>query len=174
MYGFLVKGAFPKWMIYLGASSTLLAMVTAGSRAVIAESLQVLACIGFLAYYKPSEFSKIAGSVFGLSGLAVILYSQVDVFQQGLDFLSLRFEEAANVEGNPVEAYFTRYYEIITAPYYYNMWTGFFGNGLGTATRAGSALGGGMGGAEISWSRQVLENGFTDWRNLYPLENLGS
>ena len=39
------------------------------------------------------------------------------------------------------------------------MWTGFFGNGLGKATRAGSALGGGMGGAEISWSRQVLENG---------------
>ena len=39
------------------------------------------------------------------------------------------------------------------------MWTGFFGNGLGSATRAGSALSGGMGGAEISWSRQVLENG---------------
>ena len=40
------------------------------------------------------------------------------------------------------------------------MWTGFFGNGLGTATRAGSALGGGSGGAELSWSRPVLENGF--------------
>ena len=159
IYGFLVKGTFPKWMLYLGTSATLLAMVTAGSRAVIAECLQVLACIGFLAYFKPSEFGKIAGSIFGFSTLGLILYTQVDLFQEGLDFLSLRFEEAANVEGNPIEAYFTRYYEIIVAPYYFNMWTGFFGNGLGTATRAGSALGGGFGGAEISWSRQVLENG---------------
>ena len=159
IYGFLVKGTFPKWMLYLGTSATLLAMVTAGSRAVIAECLQVLACIGFLAYFKPSEFGKIAGSIFGFSTLGLILYTQVDLFQEGLDFLTLRFEEAANVEGNPIEAYFTRYVDIIVAPYYYNMWTGFFGNGLGTATRAGSALGGGMGGAEISWSRQVLENG---------------
>jgi hypothetical protein len=170
IYGFLVKGTFPKWMLYLGTSATLLAMVTAGSRAVIAECLQVLACIGFLAYFKPSEFGKIAGSIFGFSTLGLILYSQVDLFQEGLDFLTLRFEEAANVEGNPIEAYFTRYVDIIVAPYYYNMWTGFFGNGLGTATRAGSALGGGMGGAEISWSRQVLENGllvgglFIIWR----------
>jgi len=159
IYGFLAKGTFPKWMLYLGTSATLLAMVTAGSRAVIAECLQVLACIGFLAYFKPSEFGKIAGSIFGFSTLGLILYTQVDLCQEGLDFLSLRFEEAANVEGNPIEAYFTRYVDIIVAPYYYNMWTGFFGNGLGTATRAGSALGGGMGGAEISWSRQVLENG---------------
>ena len=32
IYGFLVKGSFPKWMIYLGTSTTLLAMVTAGIR----------------------------------------------------------------------------------------------------------------------------------------------
>ena len=160
IYGFLIKGAFPKWMLYLGTSATLLAMVTAGSRAVIAECLQVVACIGFLAYFKPNEFGKIAGSLFALSLLGAILYSQVDLFQEGLDFLSLRFEEAANVEGNPIEAYFTRYWDIIVAPYYYNMWTGFFGNGgLGSATRAGSALSGGIGGAEISWSRHVLENG---------------
>ena len=159
IYGFLTRGTFPKWMLYLGTSASLLAMVTAGSRSVIAECLQVLACIGFLAYYKPSEFGKITGSVFGFSILGAILYSQVDLFQEGLEFLSLRFEEAANVEGNPIEAYFTRYYDIIVAPYYYNMWTGFFGNGLGSATRAGSALSGGTGGAEISWSRHVLENG---------------
>ena len=51
IYGFLVKGTFPKWMLYLGTSATLLAMVTAGSRAVIAECLQVLACIGFLGFF---------------------------------------------------------------------------------------------------------------------------
>ena len=135
-------------------------MVTAGSRSVIAECLQVVACIGFLAYFKPSEFGKIATAVIGFSILATIIYSQFDLFQEGLDFLSLRFEEAANVEGNPIEAYFVRYWDIIRSPYYYNMFTSFFGNGLGTATRAGSALGGGMGGAELSWSRPVLENGF--------------
>ena len=55
IYGFLMKGTFPKWMLYLGTSATLLAMVTAGSRAVIAECLQVVACIGFLAYLKPER-----------------------------------------------------------------------------------------------------------------------
>jgi hypothetical protein len=160
IYGFLIKGSFPKWMVYLGTSATLLAMVTAGSRAVIAESLQVIGCIAFLAYYRPSEFGKIAGSVFGFSVVVLIIYSQIDLFQEGITFLSLRFEEAANIEGSPVEAYFKRYSDILLSPYYYNMFTDYFGNGLGTATRAGAALGGGYGGAELSWSRPVLENGF--------------
>ena len=68
-------------------STTLLAMVTAGSRAVIAESLQVVACFAFLAYYKPNEFGRITASVFGFSTLALILYSQVDLFKEGLEFL---------------------------------------------------------------------------------------
>ena len=160
IYGFLNKNTFPKWILYLGTGATLLAMVTAGSRSVIAESLQVFACFGFLAYYRPKEFGRIGASVFGISIIVLFLYSQIDLFKEGLGFLSLRFEEASNVEGNPIEAYFIRYREIIASPYYYNKWTGFFGNGLGTATRAGSALGGGSGGAELSWSRPVLENGF--------------
>ena len=170
IYGFLIKGSFPKWMVYLGTSATLLAMVTAGSRAVIAECLQVVACIAFLAYYKPSEFGKIAGSVFGFSTLALIIYSQIDLFQEGLKFLSLRFEEAANVEGTPVQAYFNRYYAMLAAPYYYSLWTDWFGTGLGTATRAGSALGGGWGFAENAWSRPITESGviigtlFIAWR----------
>lgn len=178
IYGFLTKESFPRWMLYLGTSATLLAMVTAGSRAVIAECLQVLACIGFLGYCKPAEFGKIAGSIFGFSLVGLIIYSQVDLFKEGLDFLSLRFEEAANVEGNPIEAYFKRYTDIIMSPYYYNMFTGFFGNGLGTATRAGAALGGGYGGAELSWSRPVLENGiimgslFLLWRIWITLDLL--
>ncbi len=159
IYGFLVKGSFPKWMLYLGTSATLLSMVTAGSRAVIAECLQVVACIGFLAYYKPNEFGRIFAAVFAFSVLSIIVYSQIDLFQEGVEFLSLRFEEAANVEGNPVEAYFNRYYQMIVAPYYYSMWIDFFGNGLGTATRAGAALAGGWGGAENSWARPIIENG---------------
>ena len=159
IYGYLVKNSFPKWMLYLGTSATLLAMVTAGSRAVIAECLQVVACIGFLAYFRPQEFGRITVSVFGFSTLALILYTQVELFKEGLEFLSLRFEEAANVEGTPVQAYFNRYFEMISAPYYYSLWTGFFGNGLGSATRAGAALGGGFGLAENSWARAVVESG---------------
>ena len=159
VYGFINKKIFPKWMLYLGTGATFLAMVTAGSRAVIAESLQVVACFSFLAYFRPSEFGKITASVFGLSAIIVFLYSQVDLFKEGVSFLSLRFEEAANVEGNPIEAYFVRYWDIIQAPYQFNKWTSFFGNGLGSATRAGAALGGGYGGAELSWARPVMENG---------------
>ena len=170
IYGFLKKDVFPKGLLYLGASATFLAMVTAGSRAVIAESLQVLACFGFLAYFRPSEFGRITASVFGLCAIGLVLYYQIDLFKVGLDFLSLRFEEAANVEGNPIEAYFNRYWEILSAPYYYSLFTDTFGNGLGTATRAGTALGGGFGGAEVSWSRPITESGpilgilFVAWR----------
>ena len=48
IYGFLRRTAFPRWMLYLGTGATFLAMVTAGSRSVIAESLQVFACLDFL------------------------------------------------------------------------------------------------------------------------------
>ena len=135
-------------------------MVTAGSRAVIAESLQVVACFSFLAFYRPSQFGKISASVLGISTIGIILYYRLDLFKEGLSFLSLRFEEAANVEGNPVEAYFYRYYQMLLAPYHYNMWTDWLGNaGLGGATRAGAALGGGWGAAENPWARPVTENG---------------
>ena len=158
IYGFLVKNSFPKWMLYLGTSATLLAMVTAGSRAVIAECLQVVACIGFLAYFRPQEFGRITISVLGFATLALILYTQVALFKEGLEFLSLRFEEAANVEGTPIEAYFNRYFAMISAPYSYS-WIETFGDGLGSATRAGSAIGGRFGYAENSWARAIIESG---------------
>ena len=170
IHGFLQKNTFPKWLLYLGTGATFLAMVTSGSRAVIAESLQVIACFGFLAYFRPQEFRKITATVFGLTTIALLLYTQLDLFKEGLDFLSLRFEEAANIEGTPLEAYFTRYWDIISSPYYYAQFTDFFGNGLGTATRAGAMLSGKFGFAELSWSRPVLENGllvgslFLIWR----------
>ena len=44
--------------------------------------------------------------------------------------------------------------------------------GLGGATRAGAALGGGWGGAENSWSRPSLENGINHGWIIYYLENL--
>jgi hypothetical protein len=170
IYGFLHKNTFPKWLLYLGTGATFLAMVTAGSRAVIAESLQVVACFGFLAYFRPQEFGKIAATVFGFTTIALLLYSQLDLFKEGLDFLSLRFEEAANIEGTPLEAYYNRYRDIISAPYHYAKFTDFWGNGLGTATRVGARLSGTFGHAEISWSRPIMENGlligslFLIWR----------
>ena len=53
------------------------------------------------------------------------------------------------LKATPVEAYLNRYFQLLVAPYYYSFWTDWFGNGLGTATRAGAALGGGYGGAEV-------------------------
>jgi hypothetical protein len=179
IHGFLHKNTFPKWLLYLGTGATLLAMVTAGSRALIAESLQVFACFGFLAYFRPSEFGKVTATVFGFATITLVLYffSWNNVFREGLDFLSLRFKEAENVEGTPFEAYVQRYWEIFSAPYAYNQFTPWLGfEGLGSATRAGSELarrfgsGGLSGGAEISWARPVLENGiilgalFIIWR----------
>ena len=161
LYGFMVKGSFPKWILYLGTGLTFLAMVTAGSRSVIAESLQVFACLGFLAYYRPKEFGKITISILFLLGIALIVYSQIDLFQDGLDFLSMRFEEAANVEGTPIEAYFIRYWDIISSPFYslnFESLHGWLGAGIGSGTRAGAALGRGVG-YELDWARHIYENG---------------
>jgi len=172
IYGFIVRSAFPKWMLYFGTSATFLAMVTSGSRSLIAESLQVFACLGFLAYLKPQAFGRITVTAFILAGLAFFLYSQVTLFKDGLDFLSLRFEEAANVEGNPVTAYFIRYWDIFSAPINsirFDSINGFLGNGLGSGTRAGAALGRGFG-FELDWARQIFESGafigitFIVWR----------
>ena len=91
-------------MLYLGTSATFLAMVVAGSRALIAESLQVVACFGFLAYFRPHEFGRITATIFAFSTISLILYSELDLLKEGLDCLSLRCEEAANVEGPPIVA----------------------------------------------------------------------
>jgi hypothetical protein len=161
IYGFLRKETFHKSILYLGTGATFLAMVTAGSRSVIAESLQVFACLGFLAYYRPNEFGKITASTFILLVFGLLLYSQIDLFQDGLEFLSMRFEEAANVEGNPIEAYFVRYWEIIYSPFRslnFQSLGGWLGNGIGAGTRAGAALGRGYG-FELDWNRHIFENG---------------
>ena len=161
IYGFLVKGTFPRWMLYLGAGLTTLAMVTAGSRAVIAEAIQVFACLGFLAYFRPNQFGKITASTFAFLAIGLILYSQINLFKEGLMFLSLRFEEAANIEGNPIEAYFIRYWDIITSPWRslrFESINDWLGNGLGSGTRAGAALGRGVG-YELDWDRHIYENG---------------
>jgi hypothetical protein len=161
IYGFLQKEIFPKWVLYLGTGATFLAMVTAGSRSVIAESLQVFACLGFLAYFKPNQFGKITVSSFFLLSIGLFLHSQIALFQEGLDFLSMRFEEAANVEGNPIEAYFIRYWEIIYSPFRslnFEFPYGWIGSGIGSGTRAGAALGRGVG-YELDWDRHIYENG---------------
>ena len=176
IYGFIEKGSLPKWMVFLGTGAILLAMVTAGSRAVIAESLQVIACFGFLAYFRPSEFGKITFSLFGFVAVAMVLYAQFDLFQEGIQFLGLRFEEAASIEGNPIEAYFHRYWVLIKAPVDL-LWVDFFGiEGLGSATRAGTALAAkfgiytSIGFVETAWSQPIIENGliiggtFIIWR----------
>ena len=72
----------------------------------------------------------------------------------------------------PVEAYFARYIDIIVAPYYYNLWTDFFGNGLGSPQELVLHLGGGYGGAENAWSRPIIENGVNHWIFFISLENL--
>ena len=162
IYGFLARSFVPKWMLYLGTGATFLAMVTAGSRAVIAESIQVFGCLAFLAYHRPSEFSKITTSTFIFIAIALILYSRIELFKEGMTFLTLRFEEAANVEGNPVEAYFIRYWEIIYSPFRslnFQSLDGWLGNGIGSGTRAGAALGRGVG-YELDWNRHIYENGF--------------
>jgi hypothetical protein len=161
IYGFVTKTSIPKWMLYLGTAATFLAMVTAGSRAVIAESLQVFGCLAFLAYHRPNEFGSITASTFLFTAIGFILYYLSSIYRDGMEFLSLRFDEAANVEGHPIEAYFVRYWEIIHSPIRsldFQSFQGWLGSGIGSGTRAGAALGRGVG-YELDWDRHIYENG---------------
>lgn len=176
IYGFLRLKTF--WLpILIGSFAlTLTAMAIAGSRAVVAECLQVVACLAFLTYVRPKEFGKITIFVFGLTAITIFLWTQIDIFIEGIDHLRTRFKEAENVEGHPIEAYFNRYWEMISAPfktYTPSIW----GNhGLGSSTRGAYGLAGKFGiplqsqVAEISWARPISENGvvigslFIIWR----------
>ena len=106
----------------------------------------------------------------------MVLYAQIDLFQEGIQFLGLRFEEAASIEGNPIEAYFHRYWVLIKAPLSYCGLISLELKGLGSATRAGSALAAkfgiytSIGFVETAWSQPIIENGliiggtFIIWR----------
>lgn len=166
--GYLRKKTFRLIVLYIGMITTVLAMATSGSRSVVAGCMQVIGCFGFLAFYQFRAFGGMAGFLFGSSAIGLFVY-QLDIFQEGLRYLNLRFEEAANVEGTPVEAYIERNLQILNAPLIDTFRAPIFGIGLGSGTNAGAALSGGFFG-ENEWSRNIWEagpiagNAFILWR----------
>ena len=146
-----------KILIIIGLIATLLAMVTSGSRAVVAACLQVVACFAFVGFYQVKAFGRLASFAI-IAVLTTVIISQTEIFKEGFYFLNLRFDEATNVEGTPVEAYINRNFAVILAPFRTSFDVPLFGLGYGTGTNAGAAFSGGFFG-ENEWGRNIMESG---------------
>jgi hypothetical protein len=159
--GFLRTKTYWRWLLWIGATCAVLATVTSGSRAVVAAVIHVLACFVFLATFNPRAFSSAFGLIISIS-VVVIVISQTPIYVEGMSFLKMRFDEASNVEGNAVSAYFLRNGQIIISPWRDTMNSNMdlFGRGIGAGTQAGIALGAKKGFfGENEWQRHIMESG---------------
>ena len=159
--GFLRKGAYSNIVLWLSVGCTILAIVTSGSRSVVAGVIHVIGCFAFLAYYRPQSFGSAFSLIFTLT-VAVLLLSRTEIYNQGVKFLKMRFDEASNVEGDAVTAYFERNKKIVFSPLQmtFSSQTDFWGRGLGSGTQGGIRLGAPNAFfGENEWQRHVLESG---------------
>ncbi|MBL63052.1 MAG: hypothetical protein CMI30_06530 [Opitutae bacterium] len=175
IYGFVHRKAFPLTLLVIATICCLLVMATAASRSVVGAVAQVLVCLGFLAFYRPRLYSKF----FSFLSVVVILFfilSQSQLFQEGLENISLRFEEASGMGtgAGPIQEYFIRNYEIAKAPFTASFEAPLFGYGLGAGTNAGGALLelGTLAMGESEWQRNIYESG-PIIGNLYILWRIG-
>lgn len=162
IYGFVHRKTFPLTLLVIATGCCLLVMVTAASRSVVGAVAQVLVCFGFLAFYRPRLYSKFF-SFLAVVAILFFILSQSQLFQEGLENISLRFEEASGMgtAAGPIQEYFIRNYEIVQAPFTASFEAELFGVGLGAGTNAGGALSGlgPLGLGESEWQRNIFESG---------------
>lgn len=175
IYGFLHRKTFHSLLLIAATVSCLLVMVTSASRSVVGSVAQVLACLGFLAIYRPQLYSRLFSLLTVVSILFFIL-AKMELFQEGMEILSLRFDEASGMGtgAGPIQEYFIRNYEIIKAPFTASGRAPLLGYGLGAGTNAGGALAGlgRMGMGESEWQRNIYESG-PIIGNLYIIWRIG-
>jgi len=173
IHGFLHRKTFHILLIISATICCMLVMVTAASRSVVGAVAQVMACLGFLALYRPQLYSRMF-SLLAVVSILLFFLAKMELFQEGMDILSLRFDEASGMGtgAGPIQEYFIRNYEIIKAPFTASFQAPLLGYGLGAGTNAGGGLAGlgrlGMG--ESEWQRNIYESGpiignlFIFWR----------
>lgn len=159
--GFLRKGTYSNLLLWVSVAFTILAIVTSGSRSVVAGVIHVLACFAFLAYYRPQSFGSAFSLIFTLT-IAVLLLSRTEIYNSGVQFLKMRFDEASNVEGDAVTAYFERNKKIVFSPVQHSFgpFVDFWGRGLGSGTQGCVRLGAPKAFfGENEWERHIVETG---------------
>ncbi len=175
IHGFLNRNTFNTLLLITATLCCLLVMVTAASRSVVGAVSQVLACLGFLALYRPQLYSRLFSLLAVVAALFFVL-GQTQLFQEGLDILSLRFQEASGMGtgAGPIQEYFIRNYEVVRSPFTASFDAPIFGYGLGAGTNAGGALAGlgRLGLGESEWQRNIYESG-PIIGNLYIIWRIG-
>ena len=175
IHGFLHRKTYNILLLIIATICCLLVMVTAASRSVVGAVAQVLACLGFLALYRPQLYSRMF-SLFAIVAILFFVLAQMELFQEGMDILSLRFEEASGMGtgAGPIQEYFIRNYEIARSPFTASFDVPTFGYGLGAGTNAGGSLAGlgRLGLGESEWQRNIYESG-PIIGNLYIIWRIG-
>ncbi len=169
--GFLLNSVvrpktYPRWLQCVGLSALVTAIATSGSRSALGGVMAVAAMVVLIVVANPAMIGRV---IWGLTLISTLIFLvlQIGVVAEGVDILSLRFEEAGGNQG-----IWPRLFGSFMIPL--NAFgVPFFGSGLGLGTNAGSAMVTGQIQfllAEGEWDRLLLESGplagglFIAWR----------
>jgi hypothetical protein len=139
-YG-LVKSDFAKrWLLWMAAAAIVLSIPLTGSRTVVYEMAEVLACIAIAALFGASQFGKVIQLILPLLAIA-FLVSLLPVFSAATDTLRERWSNAASVEGSTQDSLVSRVLDPITMPIQRAAETSdWLGSGMGYGSNVASTL----------------------------------
>ncbi len=178
IYGALSRATYRNWLLVSAAFSILLAIVVSGSRSLVVSVLLVIFSLAFVLLLRPEAVNRFGRTLFAIV-VAAYLITRVPIVQEGMNILSDRFTESAEVEETTVTrgliertlGGFTEGLKVINR-------IPLAGWGLGVGTNVGSrALVGSVTFllAENEWSRVLFESGpilglaFLLWRTALVL-----
>lgn len=159
-YGFQRREVFSKLLLGAGFLALGLALAVSGSRGALFTAGLVFSA-AILAYTLSREtLANLSGLVLFLA-IAFFILSQVEVFKEGTEVLSVRWDLASGAEASE-GGMIGRYLRSLFAPFFYLPGVPFLGYGLGLGTNAGAALLTGSSQfllSEGEWGRILFEMG---------------
>ncbi len=97
IYGALSRATYRNWLLVSGALSILLAIVVSGSRSLVVSVLLVVLSLAIVLVLRPEAVNRFGRTLFALV-VAAYLITRIPIVQEGMNILSDRFTESAEVE----------------------------------------------------------------------------
>ena len=139
-YGLVKAGFAKKWLLWIAAGAIVLSIPVTGSRTVVYEMAEVLACVAIAGLFGLSQFVRVIKIVVPLLALT-FLVSLLPVFSAATDTLRERWSNAASVEGSTQDSLISRVLDPITVPIQRATETSnWLGSGMGYGSNVASTL----------------------------------
>ena len=162
LHAMLSKLPYKNWLLCAAGLGLLVGIGDSGSRGTVLSVALVVGSLGIILLVRPDAMTKVGRNI--LVG-AILLWavSHVPIFRQGVDILSQRFTESAEVaETSVVGGLFQRVFEGFAQSVIHTPQAPWLGYGLGVGTNGGSAFLMGHSAfllTEDEWTRIVFESG---------------